>query len=217
MKYHSNNLKRINAVVKDLWQKTFVFKVAFTLNIERHKQCHMHASLFSHFYLFLVSRYKGNDISEIEIKADASANSRSVGSFQYSVVMRKGGAEMPMRQRCSAGQKVLASLVIRLALADIYGAKCSIMALDEPTTNLDKRHKDSLARALADIIEQRSKFANFQLILITHDRSFVDTLQQFQVRSDTLMTCGDALSHCHWLTTFSFCILLRADAEWPSR
>ena len=77
---------------------------------------------------------------------------------------------------------MLASLVIRLALADKYGINCGVMALDEPTTNLDRRHKESLARALADIIETRSREAsNFQLILITHDRNFVDMLQQFQV------------------------------------
>jgi DNA repair exonuclease SbcCD ATPase subunit len=33
------------------------------------------------------------------------------------VVMVNGGVEMDMRGRCSAGQKVLACLVIRLALA----------------------------------------------------------------------------------------------------
>lgn len=78
---------------------------------------------------------------------------------------------------------MLASLVIRLALAEVYGMKCGVMALDEPTTNLDKRHKESLARALADIIETRSRdHSNFQLILITHDREFVNVLQQFQVR-----------------------------------
>ena len=188
MRYHSINIKRINAVIKDLWNKT----------------------------------YKGHDITNIEIKADAAASSRSVGSFQYSLVMKKGNAVIDMRQRCSAGQKVrtrvhghmhlhsqavcrvralcggvllvfqeylhamhlqvLASLVIRLALAEVYGMKCGVMALDEPTTNLDGRHKESLARALADIIETRSRDrSNFQLILITHDRAFVDLLHQYQV------------------------------------
>ena len=52
--------------------------------------------------------------------------------------MIKNEAEMEMRGRCSAGQKVLASLVIRLALAQTFSANCSIIALDEPTTNLDR-------------------------------------------------------------------------------
>ena len=51
--------------------------------------------------------------------------------------MLSGGVELDMRGRCSAGQKVLASLVIRLALAENFCLNCGILALDEPTTNLD--------------------------------------------------------------------------------
>ena len=54
------------------------------------------------------------------------------------VVMVKNSTEMDMRGRCSAGQKVLASLIIRLALAETFSATCGIIALDEPTTNLDR-------------------------------------------------------------------------------
>ena len=56
----------------------------------------------------------------------------------FQVVMVKNEAELDMRGRCSAGQKVLASLIIRLALAQTFSANCSIIALDEPTTNLDR-------------------------------------------------------------------------------
>jgi len=34
----------------------------------------------------------------------------------------------------------LASIVIRLALSECFGNTCGIMALDEPTTNLDTHH-----------------------------------------------------------------------------
>jgi hypothetical protein len=37
--------------------------------------------------------------------------------------------------------QVLASLVIRMALAETFCLDCGIMALDEPTTNLDERNK----------------------------------------------------------------------------
>ncbi len=43
-----------------------------------------------------------------------------------------------MKGKCSTGQKVLASIVIRLALAQVFCTKTKILALDEPTTNLDK-------------------------------------------------------------------------------
>lgn len=58
-------------------------------------------------------------------------------SYNYRVVMYCGGAELDMRGRCSAGQKVLACLIIRLALAETFCLNCGILALDEPTTNLD--------------------------------------------------------------------------------
>ena len=101
-------MKIINRIVKELWRAT----------------------------------YRGNDIDYIEIKTDetdgvsAGADKRKV--YNYKVVMVKNEAEMDMRGRCSAGQKVLASLIIRLALAQTFSANCSIIALDEPTTNLDR-------------------------------------------------------------------------------
>jgi DNA repair protein RAD50 len=64
--------------------------------------------------------------------------------------MRKGGALIDMRGRCSAGQKVLAALVIRLALAETFCLNCGILALDEPTTNLDTENKYGLAQAITE-------------------------------------------------------------------
>ena len=59
-------------------------------------------------------------------------------SFSHRVVMLKNGLPLDMRGRCSAGQKVLASLIIRLALAETFCQDCGVLALDEPTTNLDR-------------------------------------------------------------------------------
>ena len=79
---------------------------------------------------------------------------------------------MEMRGRCSAGQRVLACIVIRLALAETFCLNCGILALDEPTTNLDELNKAGLAHALARIISSRARQHNFQLICITHDEVF---------------------------------------------
>jgi DNA repair protein RAD50 len=46
---------------------------------------------------------------------------------------------------------VLAAIVIRLALAETFGLNCGILALDEPTTNLDDANKKGLAHALAKV------------------------------------------------------------------
>ncbi|KAA8586739.1 hypothetical protein FQN60_000575 [Etheostoma spectabile] len=97
------------------------------------------------------STYRGQDIEYVEIRSDVDENS-SAGVrrrvYNYRVVM------------------VLASLIIRLALAETFCLNCGILALDEPTTNLDRDNIESLAHALR----------NFQLLIITHDEDFVELL-----------------------------------------
>jgi ABC-type transport system involved in cytochrome c biogenesis ATPase subunit len=44
--------------------------------------------------------------------------------------------------------QVLAALIIRLALAETFCMNCGVIALDEPTTNLDTENIDSLAASL---------------------------------------------------------------------
>lgn len=48
--------------------------------------------------------YRGQDIEYIEIRADTTDSGRS--AYNYRVLMHSGGAELDMRGRCSAGQKV---------------------------------------------------------------------------------------------------------------
>jgi DNA repair protein RAD50 len=117
--------------------------------------------------------YKGEDISSIEIVSGQEPGAKAQKSYNYRVVMTKGSSRMDMRGRCSAGQRVLASIVIRLALAETFGVNCGCIALDEPTVNLDYRNKKGLGSALAQIVASRSKQSNFQLVMITHDEEFV--------------------------------------------
>lgn len=126
------------------------------------------------------SIYKGNDIDYIEIQTvDDIGNSRR-RSYNYKVVQVKKGVELEMRGRCSAGQRVLACLVIRMALAETFSANCGILALDEPTTNLDRDNIMSLCDALSRIITAREKQKSFQLLIITHDEEFLQTLTRDQ-------------------------------------
>ena len=82
----------------------------------------------------------------------ANLNTQSWIIFNYwsQVVMIKDQVEMDMRGRCSAGQKMLASIIIRLALSDSFGQHCGILALDEPTNALDTENIDALAMSLAE-------------------------------------------------------------------
>uniref|UniRef100_A0A8B9SN30 DNA repair protein RAD50 n=1 Tax=Anas platyrhynchos TaxID=8839 RepID=A0A8B9SN30_ANAPL len=109
--------------------------------------------------------YRGQDIEYIEIRSDADENVSAADkrrSYNYRVVMIKGDTALDMRGRCSAGQKVLASLIIRLALAETFCLNCENI--------------ESLAHALVEIIKNRTKQRNFQLLVITHDEDFVELL-----------------------------------------
>ena len=120
--------------------------------------------------------YKGKDIKGIEIKSDFEKTAKT-RNYNYRIVFfTANGAGLDMRGRCSAGQKILASIIIRLALAETFCNNCGILCLDEPTTNLDEDNSKSLAKALREIIQSRSEDQNFQLIVITHDPVFVDLL-----------------------------------------
>mmetsp|Transcript_3087 Transcript_3087/g.9405 ORF Transcript_3087/g.9405 Transcript_3087/m.9405 type:complete len:830 (+) Transcript_3087:1230-3719(+) len=138
--------------------------------------------------------YMGEDIDAIEIVSGEDAGSkRAARSYNYHVQMRKAGAALDMKGRCSAGQRVLASIVIRLALAQTFCIKCGILALDEPTTNLDEANRRSLAHGLSRIIADRAKQANFQLVVITHDEEFIGTL-----RTELAAQAGASMPEHYW-------------------
>jgi len=116
--------------------------------------------------------YQGTDVDTICIRSE-NETQKGNKSYNYRVVMVKQDVEMDMRGRCSAGQKVLASIIIRLALAECFGVNCGLIALDEPTTNLDRDNVRALAESLSEIIKIRRQQSNFQLIVITHDEEFL--------------------------------------------
>ncbi|CAG8455454.1 15228_t:CDS:2 [Acaulospora colombiana] len=118
-----------------------------------------------------IETYRGSDIDYIEIRSDVE-QVRANRSYNYRVVMIKNGVPVDMRGRCSAGQKNLASILIRLALAETFCLNCGVFVLDEPTTNLDDEHILNLASSLRHILESRRRQRNFQLIVITHDQNF---------------------------------------------
>ena len=122
--------------------------------------------------------YRGGDVDRIAVRADADA--KSARSHNYRLVMVAGGAELEMRGRASAGQKVLAAVLVRLALSEAFAGAASILTLDEPTTNLDAAHSAALADALKAVLDARGGGGGggggLQLVIITHDEAFARAL-----------------------------------------
>jgi DNA repair protein RAD50 len=92
-------------------------------------------------------------------------------------MMQKNGQLIEMKGRCSMGQKVLASIIIRMALAEAFSASTHILALDEPTTNLDRTHIENLSQSLNEIIEMDQN-KKLQFIIISHDMEFLSLLKK---------------------------------------
>lgn len=65
--------------------------------------------------------------SDSELESQENKTRRT---YNYRVVIIKGETVLDMRGRCSMGQKVLASIVIRLALAETFCLNCGILTLD---------------------------------------------------------------------------------------
>ncbi|KAJ9057832.1 DNA repair protein rad50 [Entomophthora muscae] len=149
------------------------YNVALEKAIMKYHSCKM-AEINKIIQELWTSTYYGSDIDTIRIKSDAEK--QAARSFNYRLVMVKGSVELDMRGRCSAGQKVLASIIVRLALAEAFGTNCGVLALDEPTTNLDCDNIRNLAQSLVSIIKSRSNQHNFQLVVITHDVEFTAAL-----------------------------------------
>jgi DNA repair protein RAD50 len=122
--------------------------------------------------------YHGQDITLIEIQAAYEEDSKRRRGYSYSILMEKGGKKLEMKGRCSMGQKVLASIVIRLALAEVFGNSARILALDEPTTNLDREHIANLAQQLARLVEMNEN-KYLQMIIISHDLEFVRMMEKY--------------------------------------
>lgn len=137
--------------------------------------------------------YRGQDIDYIAIRADADG----ARSYNYRVVMVSNGAELEMRGRCSAGQKVLACLIIRLALAETFCLNCGILALDEPTTNLDVENSAGLAESLRAVMASRREQSNFQLIVITHDERFAQLIGTREHAEFMWRVTKDEAQHTH--------------------
>ncbi|OEH78553.1 DNA repair protein [Cyclospora cayetanensis] len=164
MSYHSAKMETINMALKELWQT--VYSGADIDTIASASSCTAP--------VVRSAVATGEETTQQSALMNVGGVAAGERSYNYRVVMRSpNGKEIDMRGRCSAGQKVLASLVIRLALAECFCASCQLLALDEPTTNLDMYNCESLAKALARLVKARQGSRSFQLLLITHDESFV--------------------------------------------
>ena len=172
--YHTTKIREVNEAIDELWRNTYKGKEKIqvvlhscavrhgiltaelvcatgqdidTIEIKADKEAN---SRGSHNYRVCTLSTPPPLVFSCDLDGDSLTLFFCVLWLAHQLIMKKANsdAELDMRGRCSAGQKVLASLVVRLALADAFGQHCGVITLDEPTTNLDHANVNSLAEAL---------------------------------------------------------------------
>ena len=60
--------------------------------------------------------------------------------------------KLNMRGQASGGQRMLVSVLLRLAISETLCPNCGFIALDEPTIHLDVEHTRMLAELLSNFV-----------------------------------------------------------------
>ena len=98
----------------------------------------------------------------------------------YQLVMRKREKTLEMQGRCSVLTRRLAALVVRFALAEVFGIEGTLELID-PTKDLDPSNVDRLAQALTALMGARQKMPAsgvLRLCIITHDELLVQRIDR---------------------------------------
>lgn len=119
--------------------------------------------------------YNGCDIESIKIGCEKENGQKKLMS--YCVYAKVKGQKIEAKNFMSTGTIILASTIIRFALAQIFAPNCRIMALDEPTVHLDNGHIGNLVSLIVEMTNNK-KIKPFQFIIISHEQYFVDLLYQ---------------------------------------
>lgn len=105
------------------------------------------------------------------------SNPKTGKNFFYEIKCLQKNKKFALKSFCSSGQKVLACIIIRMALAEYFNLQSHILALDEPTTHLDKKNSQALARYIAQLAQWKKKDPQFVLLIITHDEEFTQYMK----------------------------------------
>uniref|UniRef100_A0A3B0MR88 DNA repair protein rad50, putative n=1 Tax=Theileria annulata TaxID=5874 RepID=A0A3B0MR88_THEAN len=164
--YHLEKINNINSSLKRIWREVYTGTHIDYIQSETINMDFLDILVNKRFNCCLVQSKVDKDVSPTEISSH---------SYSYRVVMvTPNGVELDMKGHCSAGERILSSLVVRMALIECFSTNCTILALDEPTTNLDKDNTQSLENSLSKLVNESN--LNFQLMIITHDEGFANKM-----------------------------------------
>ncbi|KAH0573566.1 RAD50 DNA repair protein RAD50 [Spironucleus salmonicida] len=120
-----------------------------------------------------VQVYSRKDIETIKL-------SRNVQKQTLEILGLSNHEWRPLTGMISAGQKALASILIRVALVSALNVGVAIFSTDEPTNFLDEGNEGELARVLAEFCAK----SQLQFLVITHSESFGE-----RIMSESQLEC----------------------------
>ncbi|CAL5996137.1 RAD50_DNA repair protein [Hexamita inflata] len=122
---------------------------------------------------------KNSDLNAIEsillVQQESSIQVKAV------VKTARGETLRSVRTGVSSGQRVMISILLRIAFSKAFQTNLRCMCLDEPTNFLDQQNAESLSQMLGDFVADPNN--HLQIILVTHSADFKNGL---------LSRCADA-------------------------
>ena len=146
MAFHKKKMMEINKTIAELWAATHRGR---DIDLSKSNRIRIECASLVHLPRRHAHRYAAHARS-----TSTDSGNCCLLSVCVCVCVSVGDQRLD-RGRCSAGQKALASL-IRLALAETFCVNCGILALDEPTTNLDSDNIEAFAHALCQYAHTRA-------------------------------------------------------------
>jgi DNA repair exonuclease SbcCD ATPase subunit len=89
------------------------------------------------------------------------------------------GDDVPVRS-LSGGQQYVVLIALRCALVQMLGSTFPLFVLDEPTTGLDEKNREALARVLPVIGEALSSYVS-TVVVPTHDEALLGTANLIKI------------------------------------
>lgn len=206
--YHEERMSTVNKIMRKLWKHVYQGTDTTSIEISTEATDGVGANRRSYNYKLIQTKHG----CKMDMKGRCSAGQRVIKREKKNDSIVRAMKRIPpcdfpfLFDLAILPVQVLASIIIRLALAETFCKDCGILALDEPTTNLDEENAKSLAdmltkcvlifigESIADncslrcdncatcayvnrVVELRSRHQkNFQLIIISHDEKFLQKL-----------------------------------------
>lgn len=128
------------------------------------------------------------DVSYVHLRKLTEVINRTLEPFESPFVVEaqedlsflarfSDGVRVQHHQRLSVGQRAVLAICARIALNSRFVGQLGVLALDEPTADLDEHNQEALPVALVKL-KELCRARNLQIFFVTHAERLVDLFDQ---------------------------------------